>query len=197
MSDPFDREDDLQLFQRFQEGDVKAGDDIVAKHMGLVKSYVYSITRRDMSIVLQDDLVQSGVEGLVRARNEFDVRRSIKFSTFAYYMVRKYVNEARIKERQYRARHELSDADCSEGETFATLEWTDINGGYEDFSPDEAILYSDLKTILSTREFEIWCLMQQGRSISDIGRIFGVSRQRVHQKLESVRSKIQVYLSRN
>lgn len=193
----FNREDDVQLFQRFHEGDVKAGEAIIEKHMGLVRSYVYSISKRDTLMVLQDDLVQSGVEGLVRARNEFDVRRPNKFSTFAYYMVRKYVNEARNKEIRYRERHELSDADCSEGETFATLEWTDVNGGYEDRSADEAVLYIDLKTILSTREFKIWRLMQQGRSISDIGKIFGVSRQRIYQNLESARSKLQLYLSRN
>ena len=197
MGVQFNQEDDIQLFQRFQAGDVKAGDVIIQKHMGLVRSYVYSIAQSGMFVGSWDDLVQSGIEGLVSARNQFDLRRANKFCTFAYYKVRKFVNEARDKERKYRDRHELSETDCNEGGTDQTSESLDINGGCEDQSADEAILYSDMKAILTTREFEIWRLKEHGKSITDIGKFFGVSRQRIHQLLERARPKIQEYLSRN
>ena len=85
MGVQFNQEDDFQLFQRFHAGDEKAGDEIIQKHMGLVRSYVYSIAQSDMFVGSWDDLVQSGIEGLVSARNQFDLRRANRFSTFAYY----------------------------------------------------------------------------------------------------------------
>ena len=197
MGVQFNQEDDRQLFQRFQAGDVNAGDVIIQKHMWLVRYCVYSIAQSDMFIGMLDDLVQSGIEGLVLARNEYDLRRANKFSTFAYYKVRKLVNEARDKEKKFRKQHELSEADCYEGETHSTSEWVNINGGCEDQSTDEAILYSDMKTILTTREFEIWRLKEQGKSMAEIGKYFGVSRQRIYQIRETARSKIQEYLRRN
>ena len=197
MGVQFSQEDDFQLFQRFHAGDEKAGDEIIQKHMGLVWSYVQLIIQCGAYIDLRADLVQLGIEGLIIARNQFDWNRGNKFCTFACHWIRKFVNEGRDKEMKFRERYEPIDGDCTENDGTQNSVLMNMRLACDDNSLEEVILRSDMKTILTAREFDICCFKEQGQTIAEIGRLFGVTPQRIHQLLDAARPRIQEYFGHN
>lgn len=63
-------------------------DRFIQEHAGLVKSIAHKIKAQlDLNCQL-DDLIASGYEGLVEAKQRFDPSRGVQFNTFAYYRVR-------------------------------------------------------------------------------------------------------------
>ena len=180
-----DRQEEVQLFGRFHAGDQEAGNEIIEKNKGLVLDYVGKVTRSGAFSDLREDLIQSGIKGLIIARDRFESDRANGFGTYAYYWIRKYVEERINAEKKFYARHQFISEDNTENE--------------EEFSTslDDTTLWSDLEKILTRTELDICRLRHQGEVMEEIGRLFGVSRQRIHQILESARYKIQHYLNRN
>ena len=180
---------DIQLFDRLRAGDKEAGDEIIEKHMGLVLDYVGKITGSGNFINLRDDLIQSGYEGLINARNRFESNQGNKFSTYAYPWIRKLVWEVINREKRFYDSHQLmSKANTeSEGDELSAS----LDAKYNDRLVDYAMLRSDLEKILTPSELYICHLIEQGYTLEDIGGLFGVSRQRIHQRLKSLRRKIQ------
>ena len=191
MESRLDRQEEVQLFNRFHAGDNEAGDKIIEKHMDLVLGCVGKITRSGAFRDLREDLIQSGIEGLITARDRFESDRANGFSTYAYYWIRKFINETINSEKKFDAWHQLmSEANSENGEEefSASLE---ERFGRNDRSADYATLRSDLETILTPFELYICHLTEQGSTMEAIGKSREVSRQRIHQLLKSARSKIQ------
>ena len=67
------------------------GEDAVEETMGIIRSIAskYFDGRTEY-----DDLVQAGVEGTLIALSKFDPARGTKFSTFAWFWIRKYIIDA-------------------------------------------------------------------------------------------------------
>lgn len=77
-------EDILALIGRAHEGDKEARDTLVKENMGLV----YSIVRRFLNRgVEQEDLIQIGSIGLLKAIDKFNMEFKVKFSTYAVPMI--------------------------------------------------------------------------------------------------------------
>ena len=179
------RKEEVQLFDRYHDGDKAAGDEIIEKHIDLVFGYVGKVTRSGAFINMYDDLQQSGIEGLVVARDRFESDRANGFGTYAYYWIRKYVEDRIKAEKKFYARHQFISEDDSENE--------------EEFSTslDDITFWNDLEKILTRTELHICRLRYQGETMEEIGRLFGISRQRIHQIIESTRYKIQQHFNRN
>ena len=76
-----DRQEEVQLFGRFHAGDQEAGDKIIEKNKGLVLDYVGKVTQNGAFSDLHEDLIQSGIKGLIIARNRFESDRAIGIAT--------------------------------------------------------------------------------------------------------------------
>lgn len=63
-------------------------DQLVAECQGLVRHLVQQIRARTPAWVETDDLISYGQLGLVQAAHDFDPKRGVKFSTFAFYRIR-------------------------------------------------------------------------------------------------------------
>jgi RNA polymerase sigma factor for flagellar operon FliA len=63
-------------------------DDLVSKHIGLVKRIAYHLAARLPSSVEIDDLLQSGMIGLLEAASKFDASRGASFDTYAGIRIR-------------------------------------------------------------------------------------------------------------
>ncbi|MCY4265615.1 MAG: RNA polymerase sigma factor FliA [Gammaproteobacteria bacterium] len=63
-------------------------DDIVERHAPLVKRIAYHLLLRMPSSVQIDDLIQSGMIGLLEAARKFDVSRGASFATYAGIRIR-------------------------------------------------------------------------------------------------------------
>ncbi|MBO7304278.1 MAG: sigma-70 family RNA polymerase sigma factor [Clostridia bacterium] len=70
----------LDLIRRYREGDGEAGEELALLNRPLVFSIAARFTGRGVS---QDELVEMGTLGLVKAINTFDFSRECAFSTYA------------------------------------------------------------------------------------------------------------------
>ena len=183
-------QDEIQLFHRFHAGDETAGREIIEINSRIVSDYVARIRRNGAFGTIREDLLQSGYEGLLVARNRFKPNLSTEFSTYAYYWVRKYVLDEIDRETNFYSTHEFMDgvnSVCEDDETPFSVE---EKFGCDDGIIDYEILLCDLEKILSPFEFYICNLIGEGNTMEAIGKSRNVSRQRIHQLVRRVRSKI-------
>lgn len=73
-----------RLFQRMQAGDDKARDQLVQGNLRLVLSTIQRFNNRGEPV---DDLFQVGCIGLMKAIDNFDLSKDVKFSTYAVPMI--------------------------------------------------------------------------------------------------------------
>lgn len=73
-------EEMVQLFVRYQNGDIEAKETLVSGNLKLVLSILRSFNRGDVNL---DDLFQVGVIGLIKAIDNFDLSYGLKLSTYA------------------------------------------------------------------------------------------------------------------
>lgn len=81
--------DTQELWQRFKlQGDREARDRLINKYAYLVKITAGRVVTNLPPNVERDDLVGAGVVGLVKAVDQFDVSRQVKFETYAIALIR-------------------------------------------------------------------------------------------------------------
>ena len=87
-----------QIVEQSQEGNQNALGALVDKNQGLVRSrasYFYRSHGNDLEL---EDLVQSGMLGMIRAAEKFDLTLGYKFTTYAYKWIDKAIRKAINKE---------------------------------------------------------------------------------------------------
>lgn len=77
-------EDTLALIKRVHEGDKEAREQLIEENMGLVYTVVHRFLGRGCE---QEDLVQIGSIGLIKAIDHFDLSFDVRFSTYAVPMI--------------------------------------------------------------------------------------------------------------
>ena len=73
-------EENIKLFKLYQNGNLKAKDDLVNGNLKLVLSVLKGFNKKGIN---QDDLFQVGVIGLIKAIDNFDLSYNLKLSTYA------------------------------------------------------------------------------------------------------------------
>ncbi len=113
------------LFRQFQNGDLTTKDELINGNLKLVLSILKKYNNRTDNM---DDLFQVGVIGLIKAIDNFDLEKEVKFSTYAVPMilgeVRRYLRDSgsirvarSIKDIAYHAmkvKEELTNANGKE-----------------------------------------------------------------------------------
>lgn len=87
-----------EIVEQFQKGNQNALGALVDKNQGLVRSrasYFYRSHGNDLEL---EDLVQSGMLGMIRAAEKFDLSLGYKFTTYAYKWIDKAIRKAINKE---------------------------------------------------------------------------------------------------
>lgn len=74
----------IELFKKYQEGDLQAKDDLINGNLKLVLSILRKYNNRTDNM---DDLFQVGCIGLIKAIDNFDLSHEVKFSTYAVPMI--------------------------------------------------------------------------------------------------------------
>jgi len=193
---PLTREVERRLAVRAGRGDASASQDLVRHSLALVVAVARSQRRGTVRL---DDLVQEGNLGLLRAAGKYDPRVGTRFSTYAIWWIRAYVGkflkEARSAVRPRSgliARPDISlDAPAGEPGNATHLDLLEDGA----VGPEDRYLASERdrtvrKALAKVRRrvgqlgWEIvHARLQQDvpRTLEDIGRRWGVSRERVRQ----------------
>lgn len=74
------------LLQKAQSGDCEARDSLVLSNMRLCADIAAQCVRRHTHVTV-DDVMADGIVGLVHAIQKFDLRREVRFSTYATWQV--------------------------------------------------------------------------------------------------------------
>lgn len=74
----------VELFKKYNKGDLKAKEDLINGNLKLVLSILKSFSFRCDNM---DDLFQVGCIGLIKAIDNFDLSHDVKFSTYAVPMI--------------------------------------------------------------------------------------------------------------
>lgn len=87
---PLSREEERELALRCQQGDARARDELVTRNL----PFVVAIARRSIGRGARiDDLIQEGNIGLMRAVEKFDTEKGTRFSTYAVWWIRAYIQK--------------------------------------------------------------------------------------------------------
>ena len=85
------REEEIELAQRFERGDLEAKERLINSNLRLVVANAKRYQGHGLPLL---DLIQEGVLGLMRAVEKFDWRRGFKFSTYATFWIRQALQRA-------------------------------------------------------------------------------------------------------
>ena len=85
------REQEVELAQRIERGDLDAKEMLVNSNLRLVISNARKYQGFELPLL---DLIQEGILGLIRAAEKFDYRKGFKFSTYATFWIRESMQRA-------------------------------------------------------------------------------------------------------
>jgi RNA polymerase primary sigma factor len=85
------RQDEVELAQRIERGDLAAKEQLVNSNLRLVISNARKYQGQELPLL---DLIQEGILGLIRATEKFDYRKGFKFSTYATFWIRESIQRA-------------------------------------------------------------------------------------------------------
>ena len=79
------------LCQLIQEGNEQAKQDLCIKNKALVDKYAWAYGKKYITRLSFDDLEQSGMIGLIKAAEKFDIRMGYAFTTYATWWIRQVI----------------------------------------------------------------------------------------------------------
>ena len=126
------------------------------------------------------DLIQEGFLGLLEAKERFDPSKKIKFSTYAFYLIKKKILDAIRKENI----QSLNSIKLKE----EILERPIIEKTYE--SEDLEVFLDKNLTPLEQKVFKLY--FQQAKTLSQIAKELGIRRERVRQIKQLLLRKIKI-----
>jgi RNA polymerase primary sigma factor len=207
---PLSREEEHTAAVRARRGEVSAKQKLVRHNL----AFVVAIARKQRrGTVRLDDLIQEGNVGLMRAVEKFDPGAGTRFSTYAVWWIRAYVGKY-LKEARSTVRPQsgtvaqpdmsLDSAVDEDGETTHLERIEDDGPGPEDhYLQNEGD--RDVRDALGKVRKRIgelgWDIVHnrleqdQPRTLEEIGKRWGVSRERVRQVELKTKQFLERYLT--
>ncbi|HNS32065.1 MAG TPA: sigma-70 family RNA polymerase sigma factor [bacterium] len=95
MKETMSQEDEIKIIREIRKGDRKAKEFFIKQNQGLV---IYLAKRYAFSSDILADLIAEGNMGLLKALEKFDFKKNVKFGTYAYFWIKRFVLRAIMKE---------------------------------------------------------------------------------------------------
>ncbi|MBS2022863.1 MAG: sigma-70 family RNA polymerase sigma factor [Deltaproteobacteria bacterium] len=209
---PFDRETELVVTRKARKGNKRAQEQLVTHNLSLVISVARKFMGRGVRL---EDLVQEGNYGLLKAIEHFDPEKGNRFSTYAVWWIRAYITRS-LKDGPSAVRRSMPNGglpprDISleesldpEGESTHLDRLSDEGPGPDEqlMKAEEAMQLRDQLTKVRKRIGELgWDILSERltqdepRTLEEIGKDWGLSRERVRQVEKSTRNFLSRYLT--
>ena len=180
--------EDTSLILKAQSGDSDAENELLKLYSPLVKC----IARTYNAIGIDnDDLVQSGMIGLMNAVRKFDtVNGTASFKTYASTCIHNMIRTA------LRKQNTVSKADTPLSEIIDLPSDINLERGYEE-KETEKLLLDAISAVLSEQEMNVLKLYLSAMSYQEISDRLGIEKKKVDNTIYSFRKKIKKLLNRN
>ncbi len=209
---PFKREEELVVTRKARKGNKRAQEQLVTHNLSLVISVARKFMGRGVRL---EDLVQEGNYGLLKAIEHFDPEKGNRFSTYAVWWIRAYVTRS-LKDGPSSVRRTMPNGGLPPRDI--SLEETLSDDGEsthmdrlpdEGPTPDEQLMRKeeraqvrDALTKVRKRIGELgWDILSdrltqdEPRTLEELGKEWGLSRERVRQVEKSTRTFLSRYLA--
>lgn len=187
---------DEQLVRLAQADDQEALEFLIRKYMGVVKGKKHSYFIMGAE---DDDVVQEGTIGLLKAIRGYDFKREASFASFAELCINRQILSA-IKAAN-RKKHGPLNTSVSlhvplEAESNQALE--DIISSVDVVDPEAMVILEELiehvnqneEKLFSPLERNVWSRYMQGKSYSSIALELGKTPKAVYNAMERAKKKI-------
>jgi RNA polymerase primary sigma factor len=205
------REQEYELSRRAKKGDGEARRILAVSNLAFVVAIATKFAKRGSHL---DDLIQEGNVGLMQAIDHFDSKRNVRFATYGVWWIRayiiRYLKDSRSQVRGGEAKR-LSMVDFSLDAAIDEDSESTYIEGLEDpgAGPQEQYISqerdTDVKQALARVQKRIgglgWAILQERltqdkpRTLEELGRRWGVSRERVRQVEVKTKKFLADYLS--
>lgn len=205
------REEEYDLSRRIRRGDAAAKQLLAVSNLPFVVSVARRYAKGGQRL---DDLVQEGNVGLMKAIEHYDAKKNVRFATYAVWWIRAYItrylkdNRGQVRggeaERESMRDFSLDAMVGDDGET-SFLDRLEDGGPTPDLTFAQRETSQDVKDALSRVKKRIgdmgWDIVQERltqdepRTLEELGRRWGVSRERVRQVELRTKAFLARYLS--
>lgn len=194
---------DKELVLKAQAGDLDAEESLMRKYKETVKikAKMYYMAGAD-----EDDVVQEGMIGLLKAIRQYDAKKDAAFGTFAGVCVTRQIISAirtadREKHKALNTSISLSDPLKDSGDDM-TLEDTLRTNMAE--NPETLLVFKDIvyyimnngDNILSDFEMEVLSEMVKGKNYEEIAEKLGRNPKSIDNAMQRIKKKVVAYLWR-
>jgi RNA polymerase primary sigma factor len=205
------REEEYELSRLSRKGDEKARARLATCNLPFVVAVAKKYANRGARL---DDLIQEGNVGLMKAIEHFDARKNVRFATYAVWWIRAYItrylkdNRSQVRggeaERASMSDFSLDVTIDDEGETTWLERLEDVGPGPQDefLRAERAEEVQQALQRVRKRIGDMgWDILQERltqddpRTLEELGRRWGVSRERVRQVELRTKSFLARYLS--
>lgn len=190
--------EDKELLELLNNGNIEAEVEIISRYKKLIKikSRTYFLVGGE-----NEDLIQEGMIGLLKAMRDFDTKKGASFSTFADLCVNRQMITAirRANSKKYQPlnlAYSLNNFALNEKDE--EVEYIELLES-KDKTPEEIIISSEnteniynlIESELSKLEKDVIKEFLQGKSYQEIGEKLNKSEKAIDNALQRVRNKLQ------
>jgi RNA polymerase sporulation-specific sigma factor len=196
MANNLDLLSDEQLVRLAQADDQEALEFLIRKYMGVVKGKKHSYFIMGAE---DDDVVQEGTIGLLKAIRGFHFNREASFASFAELCINRQILSAiKAANRKKHAPLNTSISLHQPIETDSNQSLEDIISSGDIIDPEAMVILEELidhinrneDKLFSPLELKVWSHYMQGKSYASIGLELGKSSKAIYNAMERAKKKI-------
>lgn len=205
------REQEYDLSRRAKKGDQAARRQLAVSNLAFVVAIAKKFAHRGARL---EDLIQEGNIGLMKAIEHFDPKKNVRFATYAVWWIRAYItrylkdNRSQVRGGEFE-RQTMSDLsldipidDDTDSTYLDQLEDTSLSPQAQVLSQETDDAVQEALSRVRKRIGDLgWDILQERltqdkpRTLEELGRRWGVSRERVRQVELKTKLFLERYLS--
>lgn len=169
---------------------------LVCDNIRLVYYVFGKFSQTEVTSLHRDDIISSGLLGLVKAANTFDSERGTKFSTYAALCIRNEMLMYIRKVRRYFGKEISLEEPVSTDETGTVLTIADIIEANEN-PQDEClagIMFTEFQRRLSSLDRSILKMKMAGYRQKEIARHLGYSQGYIVKRIKGIQAKGRLWM---